>query len=123
MLIEELSRVARFAVLVDFPTVWSVNIFTPLLFRLKKRIEKNTRPYTLFTTGSIRETFRRSGYRVLGSKGQFLLPMALHRWTGLNRVLVAAETRARESGITDRFGSPIILFAVRDVIHPLGDER
>jgi ubiquinone/menaquinone biosynthesis C-methylase UbiE len=122
-LVEELARVARNGVMVDFPTVWSVNVFTPLLFRLKKRIERNTRPYTLFTTGSVRETFRRSGFRVLGAKGQFILPMALHRWTGLNRVLVAAESGARESGITDRIGSPVILFAVRENIHSPGDER
>jgi SAM-dependent methyltransferase len=122
-LIKELSRVARFAVLVDFPTVWSVNVLSPLLFRLKKRIERNTRPYTLFSTRSIRESFRRSGYRVLGAKGQFLLPMALHRWAGLNPVLVAAENRAREHGITDRIGSPIILLAVRDDLPPSGDVR
>ena len=123
MLIEELSRVARLAVLVDFPTVWSVNVFTPLLFRLKKGIERNTRPYILFTTGSIRETFRRSGYRVLGAKGQFLLPMALHRWAGMNRVLVAAERVSRRSGATDRIGSPVILLAVRNGIPSGGDDR
>jgi SAM-dependent methyltransferase len=122
-LVEELARVARHGVMVDFPTICSVNVFTPLLFRLKKRIERNTRPYTLFTTGSIQETFRRSGFRVLGAKGQFLLPMALHRWTGLSRLLVGAETWARESGISDRIGSPIILFAVRDDIHPPGDDQ
>jgi SAM-dependent methyltransferase len=114
VLIGELARVARFGVLVDYPTMWSVNLFTPLLFWLKKKIEKNTRPYTLFTTGSIRETFRRSGYGVLATRGQFVLPMALHRWAGMNRVLAAAESGARESGITDRIGSPVVLLAVRN---------
>jgi len=49
--------------------------------------------------------------------------MPLHLWTGLNRVLVAAESGARESGITDRIGSPVILFAVREDIHSPGEER
>jgi len=122
-LIEELARVARFAVIVDFPTVWSVNIFTPLLFRLKKRIERNTRPYTLFTTGSVRKAFHRSGYGNIATKGQFLLPMALHRWTGLNRVLVSAERVSRRSGATDRIGSPVILLAVRNGIPSVGADR
>lgn len=123
MLIEELARVARFGILVDFPTLWSVNLFTPLLFRLKKRIERNTRPYTLFTAGSIREAFRRSGYRVLATKGQFIFPMALHRWTGLNRSLVTAENIARENGITDRLGSPVIMLAARNGIRFSGGYR
>lgn len=118
--IEELTRVARSAVIVDFPTIWSVNILTPLLFRLKKRIERNTRSYTLFTTASVRKVFHRSGYGNFATKGQFLLPMALHRWTGLNRVLVSAESVSRRSGATDRIGSPVILLAVRDGIPPVG---
>jgi len=115
-LIEELARVARFGVIVDFPTIWSVNILSPLLFRLKKRIETNTRPYTLFTTGSIRETFHRTGYGNFATKGQFLFPMALHRWTGMNRVLAALERVSRGSGVTDRIGSPVVLLAARNGI-------
>jgi SAM-dependent methyltransferase len=123
VLIEEFARIARVAVLVDFPTIWSVNLFSPLLFRLKRRIETNTRPYTLFATGSVRKAFDRSGYCVLATKGQFLFPMALHRWTGSNRVLVAAERISRESGVTDRIGSPVILLAVRNGIQSGGDDR
>ncbi len=122
-LIEELARVARFAVIVDFPTVWSVNLFSPLLFRLKKRIERNTRSYTLFTTASVRKAFHRSGYGNFATKGQFLFPMALHRWTGLNRVLVAAERVSRGSGATDRIGSPVVLLAVRNGTPSGGADR
>ena len=122
-LIEELARGARFAVIVDFPTLWSVNIFSPLLFRLKKRIERNTRPYTLFTTGSVLKAFYQTGYRNFATKGQFLFPMALHRWTGLNRVLVSFERVSRGSGVTDRIGSPVILLAARNVIQSGGGEQ
>jgi len=122
-LIEELARVARFAVIVDFPTISSVNMFSPLLFRLKKRIERNTRPYTLFTTGSVRKAFHQTGYHNYATKGQFLFPMALHRWTGLNRVLVALERVSRGCGVTDRIGSPVILLAARNGIPSGGDDR
>ena len=122
-LIEELARVARFAVIVDFPTLWSVNIFSPLLFRLKKRIERNTRPYTLFTTGSVLKAFHQTGYCNSATKGQFLFPMALHRWTGLNRALVALERVSRGSGVTDRIGSPVILLAARNGIPSSGADR
>ena len=123
LLIEELARVARFGVIVDFPTIWSVNLFSPFLFRLKRRIETNTRPYTLFTTGSVREAFHRTGYGNFATKGEFLFPMALHRWTGMNRVLVALERVSRGSGATDRIGSPVVLLAVRNGIPSSGAAR
>ncbi len=40
--IAELCRVARRAVIVDYPTYLSVNCLSPLLFQLKMTIEKNT---------------------------------------------------------------------------------
>lgn len=122
-LIEELARVARFGVVVDFPTIGSVNLFSPFLFRLKRRIETNTRPYMLFTQKSVRKAFHRAGYDNFATKGQFLLPMALHRWTGMNRVLVALEGVSRGSGITDRIGSPVILLAARNGIPSGGGDR
>ena len=44
-LIAELTRVARKAVIVDYPTLKSINYLTPMFFKLKKRIEGNTRHY------------------------------------------------------------------------------
>jgi len=48
-LVAELCRVARHAVIVDYPTSESINRLAPALFGAKKRIEKNTRTFTLFT--------------------------------------------------------------------------
>ena len=52
MLVGELCRVARRAVIVDYPAWRSVNLFAGLLFGLKRRIEHNTRPFALFTHGA-----------------------------------------------------------------------
>ncbi len=41
----ELARVAKQAVIVDYPTVRSANAIAPYLFKYKKGIEGNTRPF------------------------------------------------------------------------------
>ena len=47
-IIKELCRVARDGVIVDYPTSQSLNAIAPMLFGAKKRIEKDTRTWTLF---------------------------------------------------------------------------
>ena len=44
--LKELTRVASQAVMVDYPTVRSVNAVAPALFKFKKGLEGNTRPFS-----------------------------------------------------------------------------
>jgi SAM-dependent methyltransferase len=112
-LIGELCRVARRSVVVDYPSLRSANILAHRLFRLKRRIELNTRGFIMFTPGEIHAAFAERGFRVQEERPQFLLPMVLHRWTdqvGLSKV---AETPGRLLGVTRWFGSPVIIRADR----------
>jgi 2-polyprenyl-3-methyl-5-hydroxy-6-metoxy-1,4-benzoquinol methylase len=108
-LLRELARVARHAVLVDFPTRRSLNCLTPWLFGAKKRLEGNTRTYTLFDEREVVAVLAAAGFEPRARYAEFFLPMALHRGLAAPDVSAAGERVCRALGLTDRFGSPVIL--------------
>ena len=65
-LVAELCRVARRAVIVDYPTLESLNRVAPALFGAKKRLEGNTRTFTLFTHREVAAAFAAGGYHARG---------------------------------------------------------
>jgi len=110
-LVAECCRVARHAVIVDYAPVVSANLLAPLLFHLKKGIEKNTRHYLVFFEGAVRKAFQTAGFQVTGRFDQFFVPMVVHRALGRPSWSQAAENAARRVGLTRGFGSPVILRA------------
>jgi len=112
-LIAELCRVSRRAVILDYPTGRSANAFGRLFFPLKRRIEKNTRPYSLFSSAEIALEFARSQYEVTESHAQFFFPMVLHRLLGSAPLTTGLETLPRRIGLTRILGSPVIAVAIR----------
>lgn len=112
-LVGELCRVARVAVVTDYPSKRSVNAFAEGLFLLKRRVEQNTRPFALFHPAEIAQALARHGFAVRAPRPQFLLPMVLHRMVqsaGLSR---AAEWPLQLVGLTRLLGSPVIVRADR----------
>lgn len=115
-LIAELCRVSRHRVIIDYPARRSVNILSSSLFDLKRSAEGNsTRRYALYGRRQMARAFEQSGFRVTVEHPQFLLPMVLHRLTGAAGLGRALETPARIFGLTQAFGSPVILRADRRV--------
>ncbi|MBN1917797.1 MAG: class I SAM-dependent methyltransferase [Verrucomicrobia bacterium] len=110
-LVGELCRVARHAVVVDYAPLASANVLTPLLFHVKKNVEKNTRHYLTFLEHDVRAAFRSAGYRVTGRVDEFLVPMVVHRAVGRPGWSARAEDVARRLGLTRLLGSPVILRA------------
>jgi 2-polyprenyl-3-methyl-5-hydroxy-6-metoxy-1,4-benzoquinol methylase len=112
-LVAELCRLARRAVVVDYPTRRSLNALASVFFPLKKQVEGDTRPFTVFGDREIEEAFAAQGFRITARRREFFLPMALHRalrLAGLSRLL---ESVARALGLTRALGSPVILRAER----------
>lgn len=107
-LVAELCRVARRTVIVDYPTGQSLNCVTPALFGAKKRIEKNTRTYTLFPHRQIAAAFAAHSYRRTVLAKQFFLPMVLHRVLRCPALSRLAEGSCRCLGLTALLGSPAI---------------
>lgn len=109
----ELCRVARRAVVVDYPSVKGLNALTPMLFGMKKAFEGNTRTYTSFSRGEIETALRATPFGVTREIKQFFLPMVLHRAMRAAPPVRWAEGLARGVGLTALFGSPVILRADR----------
>jgi hypothetical protein len=76
---------------------------------MKKKIEKNTRPFQCFRRGDVRREFRANGFAAPALRPEFFIPMAVHRALGRARLSRALETACRCLGLTRLFGSPVIL--------------
>ncbi|MBN1672981.1 MAG: methyltransferase domain-containing protein [Kiritimatiellae bacterium] len=107
-LIAELCRLARRSVIVDYPTSRSLNKVAPLLFGAKKKVEQNTRTWTLFTHGQIARAFEANGFGLKSRHPQFFLPMVLHRMLKRPRLSAGLERVCRGLGLTRLLGSPVI---------------
>ncbi len=114
VLIAELSRLAGAAVLVDYPTSRSANAVAEALFGLKKRVEGNTRPFTVFKDQQVIRAFAAAGLRPTARRPQFFVPMALHRALGSAPLSQAMERVSSALGLTQRFGSPVLARLERD---------
>ena len=113
VLMRELCRVARRAVVIDYPSVTGLNALTPLLFGMKKALEGNTRTYTSFSRADIAAALSATPFDVTREIKQFFLPMVLHRAMRAAAPVRWAEGIARGVGLTALFGSPVILRADR----------
>lgn len=105
----EMARVARKAVVLDYPAARSVNSAAPYLFFLKKRLEENVREFTCYRERELLRVFDALGFRLADRFAQFFLPMMLHRKLKQARLSAAAEGFFRLTGLTGLFGSPVIL--------------
>jgi hypothetical protein len=108
-LVATLTRLARFAVFVDYPTRSSVNAVSRLFFGLKQGVEGDTRPFTVFSDREIEAAFAAHGFTPTGRRPQFLAPMALYRALGSAGLARALEATAGALGLTGALGSPVVL--------------
>ncbi len=106
-----LARTARHEVIVDFPIPGSANALEPLLFRLKKRLEGDTRRYAMMRRDEVRETFEGLGFKSVTSVGQFVLPMVLHRLLNMPKASETLEKVCAELGLLNLTGSPVVMAA------------
>jgi len=110
-LLAELARVSRGLVLLDFPVRGAAHRMAPWLFRAKRAVEGNTRPYFDYPVSEVEQALDGVGLRVLGVHRQLAFPMALHRALkrpGLSRRLESAADRI---GLTGAVGSPVLILA------------
>lgn len=107
--ISELCRVAKYAVIIDYPDIRSFNIFYNLLFKMKRRFEGNTRTYRNFSRKEIIREFRRNDFVGALVKPEFFLPMVIHRTVKNVSILKIVEKLFSVIGLKKLFGSPVIL--------------
>lgn len=110
-LLEEMCRVSRGQIIIEYPSTRSLNIISPLLFKLKKRIETDTRNFRLFNDAEIKKELSRHGYKVEFRRGQFFLPLVVHRMSQSHWVLKRLESLFAFLRLSCLFGSPVIMSA------------
>jgi SAM-dependent methyltransferase len=113
LFLAELARVAEKAIILDYPEIQSINFFAPHTFRLKKRLEGNTRPYACFRGADLLEVFSSHGFVRSARFPEFFFPMVFHRKLNSPKISSWLERFSRRVGLTGRFGSPVILKLVR----------
>ncbi len=109
LLLAEMCRVARTAVIFDYPDIRSSNIFYNMLFSVKKNYEKNTRTFTLFRRAEIAKELQANNCLPPRFSPQFFLPMVVHRSLKSVPVSKSLETACRALMLTRFLGSPIIV--------------
>ena len=112
-LLAEMARVSRRLVLVDYAPWSSANILEPLLFRLKRRAEGNTRPFFCYWPSEIRQALGEEGFPAQSLAKEFAAPMVVHRALGRPGVSRGLEAACRGLGLTYLLGSPVLLLAER----------
>ncbi|MEO1681211.1 MAG: class I SAM-dependent methyltransferase [Pseudomonadota bacterium] len=113
VLLREMARVARHAVIVDFPIPGGANALEPLLFGLKQRVEGDTRRFQTITRKEVRASLSEAGLAEFNAIGQFVLPMVLHRKLGRPRLSGTLERGLRTTGLARVIGTPVVLCARR----------
>lgn len=108
-LIHEMCRVAHQVVLLDYPSLESVNRISNTLFALKQGIEKTTRPFTVFHDADVRAALSDAGCVAHDEVRQYFVPMAAHRALRSPRLSGWIEQLARSAGLTARLGSPVVI--------------
>lgn len=107
--VREMCRLARHSVIVDYPSRCSLNALSRLLFRIKLRIEGDTRPFVSISDRRLREMFEAQGFREVFSERQFFIPMAIHRAARGNAAVQWLERVARRLGLTQLIGNPVVV--------------
>ena len=80
-------------------------------FVAKKKIETNTRHWTLFRHAQIHDAFTDAGWPIAKKHGQFFFPMVVHRMLKCRPLSAGLESVSRALGLNDAWGSPIIFRA------------
>lgn len=114
MLIQELCRVSRNSVLIDYPVWHSSNIMSKFTFNLKKSLEGNTRPYRVYHEREILTAFAAQGYELKAKIPQFFWPMAFHRLHRSPTMAKSMESIPKALGLTQLLGSPVIAHFERE---------
>lgn len=120
--LEEMCRVARCGVILDYPDRRSLNAFTGALFWAKKAAEQTTRSYQLFHRSDLQEVLRDQSFGKTRFEPQFFLPMVVHRILGSAKLARGVEAPCRWVALTKHYGSPVIVRAVRSGRPGEGDE-
>ncbi len=109
----ELCRVADTRVVFDYPALLSAAALQAATRRVAYSAGIKVEAYRVFADRSIREALAHSGYRVINTHRQFVLPIALHKRANSAWLTERVEGAFTRLGLRRLFGSPVTLVAER----------
>ncbi|HET9886610.1 MAG TPA: methyltransferase domain-containing protein [bacterium] len=109
----ECARVARRAIVLDYPSQRSVNRFADIFFAAKQSIEHDTRRYRSFADADVERWMAQAGFHRKRNVRQFFWPMAIHRLHKNSSAAAALEKVPQLVGLTTALGSPVLALYVR----------
>jgi glycosyltransferase involved in cell wall biosynthesis/SAM-dependent methyltransferase len=112
-LLAEMARVCKQRLLLDYPPTMSANAFERWMFRFKRDIEGNTRPYFCYSFRELSGALRALGFERLSVEKEFFVPMVVHRALARQGLSRALERGSRALGLTRLVGGPVLLLAQR----------
>ncbi|PYQ60706.1 MAG: SAM-dependent methyltransferase [Acidobacteria bacterium] len=110
----EMCRVARHAVIVDYPDTRSFNRLYGALFAWKKAFEGNTREFRCFRPGEVIAECAGNGFGRPAVRRQLFAPMVVHRAMGRAGFSRSIERVSGLLGLTRALGSPVVLRTERE---------
>lgn len=112
-LLAELLRVTRRYLIIDFPVLSGAQRLAGGLFRLKMRVEGNTRPFFLYNRHDVVDHLHLLGAVATAEQGEMVLPMALHRVLANPALSLRAESLMGRVGLRSRWASPVLLLVCK----------
>lgn len=111
--IRELCRVARRAVVLDYPAAASTALVQSIARKLLHPLGLSSEPYRVFVDGQIRRELESHGFRITAVHRQFVLPIAVHKAIGSRRFTQLSEEWLARVGLLPLLGSPVTVHAER----------
>ena len=111
--VSELCRVARARVVVDFPAAFSQAALESQYRRAMRRAGRPVEAYRVIREADVVAAFAASGFRVVMTRRQFVLPIALHKAIGHLGVSRTIEGALSAAGLLRLLGSPVTMVAER----------
>lgn len=113
--IREICRVSGGELVIDFPSIFSFAGADILLKSLIKLFLPETRVYNIISMRDASEEIRKNGFQAIHVEKQFFMPLAFHRWVNHPAISIKIEEIFRILHITNLFGNPIVMKAVKNV--------
>lgn len=112
--VDELCRVARERVVIDYPSARSFALLQSLGRRVNHALGGSTeQPYRVFVDSQLHAAFRRNNFRVRSTYRHFVLPIGFYKLVGSARFAETLEGVLRRLGIARLLASPVTLLAER----------
>lgn len=107
--LDEMLRVAKHGIIFDFSKQNFFSLLLPYLFKFKKKIEGNTRPYYSNNLKEIKHYLLSQKIEEITVEGQFVLPMAFHRILNMPYFTKITEQLLAILQLKNLMGSPVII--------------